>query len=1528
MKLRRLLFIFLSLLLLPLALVLLVLALLQLDPVRVQLLTWGQRALQGQGINIQLEGWQGHLPLSFGLDHLTLADEQGVWLELEGLRLAWKPMALLQGRVHVEELSLRRFALERLPPTQGKVEPPPVKESAKGPIELRLPEGLPLIQVDRLALSSIALGAPVLGEAIQLGLDGEVTAGSKEGARARLALRRLDQDTAKVILAAGLDPNQTLELNLEAEESGGLVKRLAKLPLTGPLSLQLHGRGAITDWPGELKLSLPGMLELVSSLRLALGETPDFGLEGTLTPAAGLIEPKIAALIGQKIPFALGARLAGEQHPVLRKLQLETALAKLDGRAEADLDTGRVALDLGLGIGDLAKLRPLVGRPLAGSARLRLQGEGDLKSPKLNLKLEAEGLNADKLSLAELAAQAEADLGANRLGLEAGLKVADLARLEPLIGQPLSGSAQLKLLGAGELLSPKLDLILDGHGLKAGQLRLAELATQVKSQFLGPLDQGFPGVGMAIQGRIKGLETGAEVPADSLTWKGELRVPATGPIEIPRFEVAGGNIGLDLSGRLNPQNQDGSLDLRADIADLAPWAGLAGAKVSGGVSLNAQAEIGQGASSGGARLEIRTRKLNGLPPAVGGLLGPELVLIANAKLKDKRLHLDNLSFKGKEVDLTAQGAVPLAEGPLALRTQVSLPRLEVLDKGAGIPIAGGLVANLDLEGTLQAPRARLELQGQRLKYDGRDLQQLQARVNADQLTKDPKGELDIRLGPQSQALGLSTAFAQQGAALTISNLRLSAPATQLQGQFKLDTKTALVQGELRGRAADLGALNFWSGRKDLKGALDLVVALAAPKTQEVKLQLKGSALGGDFGHLDEVKADLALADAQALAGLDLRLLAKGIAQGDNRLESVTVTAKGDLQRLDLSTKVVALQPKNTKVDLDAQLQQVGQDKRLLLQRLTGAWQGKPFQLKAPVELTAGANKELRLGRLGLDFAGASLSAEGRLGARDLNAELVLDPLPLKLLAELGLAEIEGTAKAKVNLGGTKTQPQVRLDLDVQGLKGLTAEAKKLPPARVTAKAELISGQLAADLGIAGLTDKPARLQVAVPMRLALEPFDFRLDERSPLQGSFEADADIGRLSRFLSLDEQKLAGALQAAVRLGGRIGNPELGGSIRLQRGLYENGLSGTLIKDLDLEILLSGQSARITRLSANDGGVGRIEAKGGLTLDSASGGFQLNTEVNLDQATLVRSDDASATLSGQLAVAGDQRGAQAKGNLSIDKAEIRIPERVGPDVPKLEVKEIRGRAKAKGGQEPDKASKAPAYPVNLDIKVDIPSRTFVRGRGLDSEWRGNLEIAGQAQEPRITGQLRVQRGLFDFLDRRFKIQEGSIDFYGGSPPIPNINLKADAAGRDMLAILSVQGSVLNPKLTLESQPTLPQDEVLARLLFDRSVKDISALQALKLAAAVKTLAGGGRSLDFLGKARDSLGLDTLDMGGAGSENKSVKAGKYLREDVYLEVESGLGSGASKVRVEKEISRQLSVETSVDQDSSSAFGINWKVDY
>jgi translocation and assembly module TamB len=263
---------------------------------------------------------------------------------------------------------------------------------------------------------------------------------------------------------------------------------------------------------------------------------------------------------------------------------------------------------------------------------------------------------------------------------------------------------------------------------------------------------------------------------------------------------------------------------------------------------------------------------------------------------------------------------------------------------------------------------------------------------------------------------------------------------------------------------------------------------------------------------------------------------------------------------------------------------------------------------------------------------------------------------------------------------------------------------------------------------------------------------------------------------------------------------------------------------------------------------------------------------------------------------------------------------------VPELEVVEVHS-----GGDRERQGFRRRAddgFALQLDLGLDIPSRAFVRGRGLESEWRGALAVKGDASRPQVLGELRVQRGRIDFLDRTFTLAAGVVDFHGGWPPIPDLRIRAETRGRDVLGIINVTGPADDPDLKLESQPALPEDEVLARLLFDRPLDEITPAQALRLASALRGLAGGGGGLTLMDEARGALGLDTLDFEAAGADDSSVKAGKYLREDVYLEVVGGVGEGGSKARVEWDLTPSISVESSVDQESRSAFGLNWKRDY
>jgi autotransporter translocation and assembly factor TamB len=69
--------------------------------------------------------------------------------------------------------------------------------------------------------------------------------------------------------------------------------------------------------------------------------------------------------------------------------------------------------------------------------------------------------------------------------------------------------------------------------------------------------------------------------------------------------------------------------------------------------------------------------------------------------------------------------------------------------------------------------------------------------------------------------------------------------------------------------------------------------------------------------------------------------------------------------------------------------------------------------------------------------------------------------------------------------------------------------------------------------------------------------------------------------------------------------------------------------------------------------------------------------------------------------------------------------------------------------------------------------------------------------------------------------------------------------------AVIVIGGRAQNPQITFTSTPALPQDEVLARLLFGSSVTSLSPTQAIQLAAALNSLRGSGGGLNPLGKLR-----------------------------------------------------------------------------
>jgi translocation and assembly module TamB len=723
--------------------------------------------------------------------------------------------------------------------------------------------------------------------------------------------------------------------------------------------------------------------------------------------------------------------------------------------------------------------------------------------------------------------------------------------------------------------------------------------------------------------------------------------------------------------------------------------------------------------------------------------------------------------------------------------------------------------------------------------------------------------------------------------------------------------------------SDLGALSAWTQQQGLAGAVNLEAVLAAPEgRQDATLKADASGIVGDFGRLQQATATAAVRDARGTPALDADVTVTGFARPDLEVRQATLAAEGPLDRLGLklaATGTQASQPLDVRAE--AEVSALGERKSVLLSAFAGKLAGQDIALAAPARLTLDQGV-LDLDQLDLKVGPAQVQGSLRYGAGSARGEIRLASLPLGLLEPFGAPPLQGSARGTLRLDGTTQAPQATLDLTVADLQPKGA-GKGTPDADLRLTARTDGDGLDAALTAAGLGERPLEARAALPLRLSLEPFAFELPSSAPLSGSLKGGIDLKRVAALAALDGQIVTGTLNADLRLAGTLARPGLDGGVSLRGGRVDDLTTGASFRDVTLLAEASGRRVELTDLSAADRYGGRIAGRGAFALDDAlRPDFDL--AVNLARARVLDGDLGAAVVSGDASVEGGAAAAAVGARLRIDEADIRIPNAGGATVPpQLDVVEKGAAADVAPGAGPD------PYPVRLDVVVDAPGRLFVRGRGLESEWGGEVRATGTVQEPVVTGEIRYRRGSLELLGKRFDIRRGVVTFAGGSPPVPVLDLEAAVAADDAQALVRLRGPATDPDLELSSEPRLPQDEILARVLFGRTKDRITPVQGLRLAAAVRELQGSGGLGDVVDGLRRAAGLDTLDLqSGATAAESSASVGKYVNDRVFLQLQRGVQPGTGKARVEVELTPNLSVGTDVTERSQTGVDLQWRYDY
>ena len=581
------------------------------------------------------------------------------------------------------------------------------------------------------------------------------------------------------------------------------------------------------------------------------------------------------------------------------------------------------------------------------------------------------------------------------------------------------------------------------------------------------------------------------------------------------------------------------------------------------------------------------------------------------------------------------------------------------------------------------------------------------------------------------------------------------------------------------------------------------------------------------------------------------------------------------------------------------------------------------RLVNPAQLTR-VSGGWRLAPVQLDLSGGTATIGGTFGdATTINAKL--DGLGLGLVdlfyPGLGIGgSLSGTVDAVLPADG-----------------GLPRGRANLRVARFT-RTGIAAVSLPVDLGINGAIDGGAAALKAVIVRSGvvvgraqaqLKPIRGRADDiwlerllAAPLTAQLRFNGQADALWPLLNIRAFDIKGPLAIAADFGGRLGEPTISGRMTSKGLRFESVVLGTTVENIVLDSRFVGPRVEFTSLSGTAGKGGTITGSGHIDL-SLERGFPVDLRFEASNAQILRRDDLRATATGPIRITSDKDGGLIKGVLKVDKAEFRIGRPQLETVPELAVRERGDGIDATGP-----ARKPTIW--RMDVTADADNKIAVSGMGLDSEWSAKLRIGGRADAPEITGTANLVRGGYEFAGKRFELARGRLRFTGAWPPDPLVDIVAAANVQGVTATITIGGTGLRPEITFSSVPALPEDEVLSRVLFGSSITNLSAPEALQLAAAVASLRGGGGNFDVLGAVRKVLRIDRLRVlpgDTTTGRGTSVAAGRYIGDRVYVEVASD-AQGYTATQIEISLTRSLSILSQVATVGGNSVNLKWSKDY
>ena len=1162
---------------------------------------------------------------------------------------------------------------------------------------------------------------------------------------------------------------------------------------------------------------------------------------------------------------------------------------KLEGKGGFENWSGMLAFDLN---GD---------RILSGDAKLAQKTDG------IHAVLDAEGTIGTLVPTAYLPLVT----GTSRLTLRGARTRSGAYQIEA--ADFASDHATVQAAGIADLEGDRIDITAKAQvSDTAGNLAFGSEEA--------PLNIAAPSLSVGVSGRMSAADWTIETDIESL---------ASSVGAAQNIQLKAGGKAADLKALAIPYTA------QLDIENFEPLSPALKRLAEGSLSLNADGRYAEGV----AHLDAMTLTTAGLNATASGkvdtqdqTLDAELSLdsvwpvnvSALPRLAEDRIRISANVSRNASGDIQAD-AVSVRSTALTADLKARL-RDDTIDTDVTAKLADlslfhpQITGAIDLEasatGDLAAPDVEATASGENITLQGQALDKPRLEIEGKASPSAPTGSLLLTGAFSGSPIGASAKVSGSAdGAVDIADIKLDLPGIHAFGALSVNpagmpTGTITLDAPDLGKAGPLlltelsGSANGKIDLEDRDNSLHVKAGLAVPDLKMADITVQDASLSAT------------IADALKVPIINGSLTTRQVLAGNVKIADIDAKARqtdGNETAFD-----IRLNAQDAPIELAGRLRPEDDGLTLVLEKALADYKGINTRLKEPATIRQKAGTT-HLEGVALAVGSGTVAVTGSAGeALDIQVDLQSLPLTLSEPFSPGLGA-QGTLSGNVKASGPSKNPVVDYKIDVKGASVAALRSAGLPALGIGAEGSFKDQIVALAVNVGGVKDlalaAKGTVNVAAGPDLAIG-----VDGKVPLT----------LLDGALAAGNRRLTGIASVELKIGGQAAKPQISGVVETRDASFVDGGTSIVIRSIALTARLAPDRVTIERLDGTLATGGTLSAKGTVGIAPGSN-FPADLSLKIENGKYADGRTVAAQFSADLAVEGPLTGdALLSGTVTLARVDITIPDKLPRSVSQLAVKH-RNAPPAVVRQTKDITPPEPENTSNrsgLRLKVTVTANRgiFVRGRGLDAELGGSLTLTGPVSAPVAIGGFAMKRGRLDILSRRFDFSTGEIGFSGSLEPTLNFSATTDVDSTSIT--VGVTGRASDPQINLSSSPSLPQEDIMSRLLFGEGLSNLSPLQAAQLASAVATLGGIGGSYSILDRVRDTFGLSDLDVTSDGKGGTKVTVGRQVGDKVYLGVEQGTGSDSSRVKVDIDLTKSIKARGEVGADGRSKAGIFFERKY